>query len=785
MTFSSIFPTTPVAIRWSSIGSLQTIEKDWLLNASLVHNPKLRFTNAESALSSITRLDLSSNNLIKLPICVFQLNSLKVLNLSQNCLQTLPETDTDAYLNQSNQLYQSNNKNKSRMSKSKSFSVNLSGRKDSGGNGWNLPSLEELYLVDNELETLPMSIFELANLQMLDCSNNHLRHLPSNIWFAPKLRELNLSLNLIKDLPSKLPTLTTTIQQEEEDSLKNSTSISSEMNSSGLNNKLSRSIPDLVFQEDQLNFDVDANLKAQPLKHLNNWSKKIELVNSVYIIEDEAEKANQSKLVFLNLSHNSFTSIPAILSCAAPSLTRLNMSFNCLKEMGNLKFYPTNIKHIDLSNNQIDKWFTSDSSDDKILNCFLLLSQPPEAKLLGTFCQHKEHSKLENLRTLLISNNKLDELVLNSTADCDSNLEDSDQFELTEIKVRNKLIFPNLSYLDISLNRLKYIPRDISHLNNLSVLNISKNREICQLPPELGLLNKLWNLNTQDCNLDEPIRSMIESKKYKTMDIIGYLKSILEDSKPYTRLKLMLVGVQGIGKTTLLDLLRQEGSTNYRNHRKPEHWARRMGNKHIDLKTPKGVSLSTVGVDVSDFMLDRKIKGKSPFGPVTFNSWDFGGQKEYYSTHQYFLSKRSLYLVVWKIIDGEKGVESIHKWLVNIAARAPNSPVLIIGTFQDQVKEYLPKNFSEDLQRMIRERFINIIDPDKVGLPRVVDSIEVSTKTKYNIKNLCNLIYDIAFDIRCPGSKERLLLQKIPASYLALEEIVNYLAAQRKSAGKG
>lgn len=157
---------------------------------------------------------------------------------------------------------------------------------------------------------------------------------------------------------------------------------------------------------------------------------------------------------------------------------------------------------------------------------------------------------------------------------------------------------------------------------------------------------------------------------------------------------------------------------------------------------------------------------------------------EYYATHQYFLSKRSLYLVVWKIVDGEKGVESIHKWLVNIQARAPNSPVIIIGTFHDQIKEYLPKNFSEDLQKMIRERFINIIDPDKVGLPRVVESIEVSTKTKYNIKNLCNLIYDTVFDIRCPGSKERLLQQKIPASYLALEDIVNYLAAQRKSVGK-
>lgn len=573
LTFSSIFPTTPVMVNFHSIGSLKTIDRDWLLSAALHHNPKLKLSNAEAALASITRLDLSSNNLVKLPICVFQLTSLKVLNLSQNCLQTLPETNTEVY--SSNHLYSS--ANKSRMSKSKSFTVNLSAKKDSPTGEWNLPSLEELYLVDNELESLPMSIFELPNVQILDCSNNHLRHLPANVWFAAKLRELNLSLNLIKDLPSKLPSA-----GGSQSEMANSSSTLAEMSA-----KFSKSIPDLVFQEEQLNFDAEANLKPQQIRHLNNWSTKVELVNSVYI-EDEAEKANQSKLVLLNLSHNSFTAIPDVLSCACPALSRLNLSYNCLREMGSVKLYPSNIKHIDLSNNQITKWYTSEVHDDSMFNCFLFSELANTNKLLGTFCQHKEHVKLENLRTLLISNNQLDELVLNSVDSLERSTVDSDQFELTDLKMRNRLVFPNLSYLDISLNRLRAVPREISHLTNLSVLNISKNKDICQLPAEMGLLSKLWNLNTAECALDEPIRSMIESKKYKTMDIVGYLKSILEDSKPYARIKLMLVGVQGIGKTTLLDLLRQEGSTNFRHHRRPEHWGRRMGNKNIGLKTPKG-----------------------------------------------------------------------------------------------------------------------------------------------------------------------------------------------------
>lgn len=68
-----------------------------------------------------------------------------------------------------------------------------------------------------------------------------------------------------------------------------------------------------------------------------------------------------------------------------------------------------------------------------------------------------------------------------------------------------------------------------------------------------------------------------------------------------------------------------------------------------------------------------------------------------------------------------------------------------------------------------------VADADKKGIPRVVDTIFVSSKTKYNIRALCNLMYRTAFDIRTTGGKERLLDQKVPASYLAFEK-VNYFS---------
>lgn len=41
-------------------------------------------------------------------------------------------------------------------------------------------------------------------------------------------------------------------------------------------------------------------------------------------------------------------------------------------------------------------------------------------------------------------------------------------------------------------------------------------------------------------------------------------------------------------------------------------------------------------------------------------------QEQYYATHQCFYSKRSLYLVVFRLADGEKGVNEVDEWMRNI-----------------------------------------------------------------------------------------------------------------------
>lgn len=59
-----------------------------------------------------------------------------------------------------------------------------------------------------------------------------------------------------------------------------------------------------------------------------------------------------------------------------------------------------------------------------------------------------------------------------------------------------------------------------------------------------------------------------------------------------------------------------------------QHWAKRMGNKNINVKTSRGTNMSTVGVDIGDWIYEKKIRNSSSHGPVIFRTWDFGGQKE-------------------------------------------------------------------------------------------------------------------------------------------------------------
>lgn len=87
---SSVLPTNAVTVNWHN-QKIDRISEPWLISAALKINPRLRLNprNQALAIHAITRLDLSSNSLEKIPQVIWTICSLKYLNLSQNHIERL------------------------------------------------------------------------------------------------------------------------------------------------------------------------------------------------------------------------------------------------------------------------------------------------------------------------------------------------------------------------------------------------------------------------------------------------------------------------------------------------------------------------------------------------------------------------------------------------------------------------------------------------------------------------------------------------------------------------
>ena len=293
--------------------------------------------------------------------------------------------------------------------------------------------------------------------------------------------------------------------------------------------------------------------------------------------------------------------------------------------------------------------------------------------------------------------------------------------------IPNSAVAPTLRNLNISDNRFRSVPHCVCSFISLTTLNIANNSEIVALPSALGRLKNLLTLNLDGLNdLNDPPKSV----RTTPGDCIRYLSSRLRSAREFYHMKMMLVGKQAMGKTTLVARLHNN-------------------NKEIG-------NVSTVGVDVSEWKYAPAYNKKA----FHFSIWDFAGQEEYYATHQCFLSKHSLYLLVWNVTEGDAGIAALKPWLNNISARAPGSRIIVVGTFLDKVPEEDRRKVDGLLQKIeltMRYYRLDLFKIIAVGLKGHME----------NVTKLKDHIYNAAAEYKV--NNQCIMGQQIPSSYHVLD----------------
>ena len=167
-------------------------------------------------------------------------------------------------------------------------------------------------------------------------------------------------------------------------------------------------------------------------------------------------------------------------------------------------------------------------------------------------------------------------------------------------------------------------------------------------------------------------------------------------AKPLNEAKLMVLGNAGAGKTSLLSRLLSnsfEPATTITHGINIQVWQPFESLKESE----------TNDIENRDSSLLR------------LNVWDFGGQEIYHATHRFFMTQRSLYLLV---VDGRSETHEADYWLKTIQSLGQSSPVVVVSSKQDIARNRL------DVVR-IKEKY-----------PFVVSVVETSSMTGYGIADL-------------------------------------------------
>ena len=412
---------------------------------------------------SLTVIDLYNTGLTgKLPFILFEFANLKVLNVSKNNLSGLTEAE-DYLAFACNELQEAifcdNNfaiipEGLFLLPKLKiiNFANNEITSLSLDGIELNQVPIKNINLSCNKLKIIPNQLFSFPNLVELNLDQNEIAELPVHMWFSPCLVHLSINNNALVELP--VPTEAVEISY-------------SEVSLSGLDS-------------------TDLNVKSS-----YSYSFKETMMAPYKTIEFEENDIGITQglssqglcLEKLKLDHNKLTEIPANLACLAPYLTQLSIANNELVVTPCLRSLPVLLRKLDLSSNKLTAFLTP----------FFVSNYPsencPRKKFYGLEdkCTHCDHKALVKLVKLNMSDNDIDDDI--------------------NTKYNGIVYFEQLIDLNLRNNKLKTFPEFILHQPLLSILDVSRNYNITEIPK---MVAKLPLVSFKYLGIADPIVNMLE-----------------------------------------------------------------------------------------------------------------------------------------------------------------------------------------------------------------------------------------------------------------------------------
>ncbi|MFO0835304.1 MAG: COR domain-containing protein [Phycisphaerales bacterium] len=328
-----------------------------------------------------------------------------------------------------------------------------------------------------------------------------------------------------------------------------------------------------------------------------------------------------------------------------------------------------------------------------------------------------EIGKLANLTGLYLDNNQLASIPaeIGKLANLTTLYLHNNQLASIPTEIGN---LANLTTLSLSDNQLASIPAEIGNLANLTTLFLFNN-QLASIPAEIGNLTNLTTLSL----FNNPLPAeLIELALKDARAAVEYAAELAGEGRAVREAKLVLIGEGKVGKTCLLRAF--------------------MGKPFRKLKSTAGVEVAIKGVPVKHQEVE-----------YTLNAWDFAGQDIYRVTHQFFFTRRAVYLVLWNVRAGPTQ-GAVEFWLNTIKQRVgEQAKVFVVATHVRSEKSI------EDIRKQdLMARYGDMI----------VGFAEVDSRTGFGVKELKARIAEVT-----AGLPE--INDPVPARYLAgrrkLEEL--------------